>query len=122
MSESVTLSDIKVLFVASEGAPLDASTANDLLGEAWGAEAELVAVPVARLADGFLDLSTRICGEVAQKFTNHRVRLALVGDITIRVEASRSLRDFVHESNKGRQIWFVRDREALEKRLAEASR
>lgn len=108
----------KILFAAAEGPPLDASTANDLLSEAWGAEADLVVVPVERLADGFLDLSTRIAGEVIQKFTNYRTRLAFVGDISARVEASRSLRDFVFESNKGRHVWFLNDHAALEARLA----
>ena len=100
----------KMLFASPDGPPLDTTTANDLLGEAWGAEAELVIVPV--------DLSTRIAGEVIQKFTNYRMRLAFVGDIAARVEASRSLRDFVYESNKGSQVWFLNDRAALEARLA----
>ncbi|USQ98524.1 DUF4180 domain-containing protein [Caulobacter sp. RL271] len=108
----------KILFATAEGPPLDAATTNDLLGEAWGAEADLVVVPVERLADGFLDLSSRIAGEVIQKFTNYRMRLAFVGDITARTKASRSLRDFVFESNKGRQVWFVNDRAALDARLA----
>ena len=108
----------KMLFASPDGPPLDTITANDLLGEAWGAEAELVIVPVERLANGFLDLSTRIAGEVIQKFTNYRMRLAFVGDIAARVEASRSLRDFVYESNKGSQVWFLNDRAALEARLA----
>lgn len=108
----------KILFTTAEGPPLDASTANDLLSEAWGAEADLVVVPVERLADGFLDLSTRIAGEVIQKFTNYRTRLVFVGDISARVEASHSLRDFVFESNKGRQVWFLDDHAALEARLA----
>lgn len=108
----------KMLFAPAEGPPLDATTANDLLGEAWGVEAELVVVPVERLADGFLDLSTRIAGEVIQKFTNYRMRLAFVGDISARTESSRSLRDFVFESNKGRQVWFLNDRAALDTRLA----
>ena len=108
----------KMLFASPDGPPLDTTTATDLLGEAWGAEAELVVVPVERLANGFLDLSTRIAGEVIQKFTNYRMRLAFVGDIAARVEASRSLRDFVYESNKGGQVWFLNDRAALEARLA----
>ncbi|HWU79527.1 MAG TPA: DUF4180 domain-containing protein [Caulobacter sp.] len=122
MTEIATIAGTKVLFVVAEGAPLDATTANDLLGEAWSVEADLVAAPVARLAEGFLDLSTRIAGEVVQKFTNYRIRLVFVGDISAQTEASRSLRDFVHESNQGRQIWFVRDRPELEARLSGASR
>ena len=108
----------KLLFVPIEGPPLDAATANDLLGEAWGVEADLVVVPVERLADGFLDLSTRIAGEVIQKFANYRTRLAFVGDISARTASSGSLRDFVYESNKGKQVWFLNDRAALDARLA----
>lgn len=108
----------KILFLSAEGPPLDASTANDVLSEAWSAEADLVVVPVERLADGFLDLSTRIAGEVIQKFTNYRMRLAFLGDISARTEVSGSLRDFVYESNKGQQVWFLNDRAALDARLA----
>ena len=54
MTEIATIAGTKVLFAAADGPPLDATTANDLLGEAWGVEADLVAVPVARLAEGFL--------------------------------------------------------------------
>ncbi|MBO9543411.1 DUF4180 domain-containing protein [Caulobacter sp.] len=108
----------KILFVPTEGPPLDATTANDLLSDAWSAQADLVAVPVERLTDGFLDLSTRIAGEVIQKFTNYRMRLAFIGDISARIEASHSLRDFVYESNKGQQVWFLNDRAALDAKLA----
>jgi len=122
MTEIATIAGTKVLFAAADGAPLDATTAGDLLGEAWGVEADLVAAPVSRLAEGFLDLSTRIAGEVVQKFTNYRIRLVFVGDISALTEASRSLRDFVHESNRGGQIWFVRDRAELEARLSDGAR
>ncbi|PIC01157.1 alpha/beta hydrolase [Caulobacter sp. X] len=108
----------KILFAPADGPPLGAANANDLLGEAWGVEADLVVVPIERLADGFLDLSTRIAGEVIQKFTNYRMRLAFIGDISAYTETSRSLRDFVFESNKGRQVWFLNDRAALDARLA----
>lgn len=53
----------------------------------------------------FFDLKTGIAGEILQKFTTYRVRLAIVGDFT-RYE-SKSLRDFIFESNKGRQVNFV---------------
>ncbi|SEJ50043.1 protein of unknown function [Dyadobacter sp. SG02] len=53
----------------------------------------------------FFDLKTGIAGEVLQKFTTYRVRLAIIGDFA-RYD-SKSLRDFIFESNKGRQIAFV---------------
>ncbi|GGH35097.1 DUF4180 domain-containing protein [Dyadobacter endophyticus] len=53
----------------------------------------------------FFDLKTGMAGEILQKFATYRVRLAIVGDFA-RYE-SKSLRDFIFESNKGRQINFL---------------
>ena len=54
------------------------------------------------------------------KAANYRLRIAIVGEIAEQVAASDALRDFVGESNRGRQIWFVADEDALEARLAAA--
>lgn len=53
----------------------------------------------------FFDLKTGIAGEILQKFATYRVRLVIVGDFA-RYE-SKSLRDFIFESNKGGQINFL---------------
>ena len=53
----------------------------------------------------FFDLKTKLAGEVLQKFTMYRLRLCIAGDFTS-VE-SKSLRDFIFESNQGRQVNFV---------------
>jgi len=53
----------------------------------------------------FFDLKTRIAGEILQKFSNYRMKLAIVGDFT-GIE-SKSLRDFIRESNKYGIIKFV---------------
>jgi hypothetical protein len=52
-----------------------------------------------------------------QKFVNYGVRLAIVGDISAHVAASTPFRDLVYESNRGRQVWFVADLDALDSRL-----
>lgn len=109
----------RVLVLATEGAKLaDGASAQDFLGEAWSQDADLLAVPVSRLGEGFLDLSTRMAGEVVQKFVNYRLRLAIVGDISARCAQSQSLRDFVYESNGGRALWFVSDLDTLRQRLS----
>jgi hypothetical protein len=61
----------------------------------------------------FFDLSTRIAGEILQKFSTYHVRMAIVGDYSnIR---SKSLIDFIRESNRTKQILFVETvAEALE--------
>jgi len=112
------LHGVRVLECTSEGPPLSADRdAGDLIGEAWAHQAELVAVPLMRLGDGFLDLRTRIAGEIIQKFVTYRLRLAIVGDISALIADSRALRDFVFESNQGNHVWFVTDLEELEARL-----
>lgn len=57
------------------------------------------------ITPNFFDLKTGIAGEILQKFTTYRVRLAIVGDFAH--YESKSLRDFIFESNKGKQVNFV---------------
>ncbi|WDZ75067.1 DUF4180 domain-containing protein [Ensifer adhaerens] len=118
MTQLLEIGTVRVLKCADDG-PLLArpGDANDFLGDAWAHEATVVAIPVQRLGPDFLDLSTRIAGEVFQKFVNYRMQLAIVGDIGARLEASKALADFVRETNKGNSIWFVPDFEALSARL-----
>jgi uncharacterized protein DUF4180 len=47
--------------------------------------------------------------------------VVVVGDIAAHVQASTALRDFVYESNRGRQLWFVADEEELDARLSAAA-
>ncbi len=104
----------------AEGPSLDGErAATDIIGEAFGVSARLVVVPVVRLGEGFLTLSTRVAGEVIQKFVNYGFRLAFVGDVSAAVAASTALRDFVRESNRGRHVWFVADMAELEAKLAQ---
>jgi hypothetical protein len=108
-----------VLICAEDGPPLAAERdVNDFLSAAWAAEATMVAIPVARLDPAFFQLATRLAGEVAQKFVNYRVRLAIVGNISAQCAQSKALCDFVHESNEGQALWFVEDLAALDARLA----
>ena len=107
-----------VLTVPVDGPPVAGEQdALDLLGDAFGAGAEVLVVPVERLAADFFRLRTGVAGAVVQKFVNYRLRLVVVGDITEHVAASTALRDFVREANRGGQTWFVADEAELEARL-----
>jgi hypothetical protein len=53
----------------------------------------------------FFDLSTRIAGEILQKFSIYRMKMAIIGDFEN--VKSKSLRDFIYESNKVKRILFV---------------
>lgn len=57
------------------------------------------------LISGFFDLKTKVAGEILQKFSNYSVKLAIVGDFS--EISSKSLRDFICESNKQGCINFV---------------
>lgn len=107
-----------VLLCAADGDPVRGEgDATDLLGNAFYQEAAWVALPVERLTDDFFELRTRMAGDITQKFALYRVGLAVIGDIAARTAASTSLRDFVRESNEGRQLWFLPDTDALRARL-----
>lgn len=66
------------------------------------------------ICEDFFNLKTRLAGDILQKFINYRMKLAIVGDFTI--YSSKSLRYFIYESNKGKDIFFLADKkEAIEK-------
>ncbi|MGI5380284.1 DUF4180 domain-containing protein [Streptomyces sp. CA-251387] len=117
----VTLHDVRVLRCAPDGPPLDGERAAlDLIGDAFGQDAELVAVPVGRVADEFFQLRSGVAGAVMQKFVNYRLRLAVVGDVSHHIAESTALRDFVHETNNGGHIWFLPTYDDLDAKLRPA--
>jgi len=108
---------VPVLICADDGPPLTAAQdALDLIGAAFSCS-DVVALPAARLDEQFFTLGTGLAGEIMQKFVNYRIRLAIVGDISAHLAASSALRALVHESNRGRQIWFVTDLDDLDTHL-----
>jgi hypothetical protein len=66
------------------------------------------------IGEDFFDLRTRLAGEILQKFINYKVKIAIVGDFS--VYSSKSLKDFIYESNKGKDIFFLSsEKQAIEK-------
>ncbi len=62
----------------------------------------------------FFVLSTQIAGEILQKFINYHFKLAIVGDFS--AYTSKPLKDFIYESNAGKDIFFVSsENDAIEK-------
>ncbi|MFP5500843.1 MAG: DUF4180 domain-containing protein, partial [Candidatus Sericytochromatia bacterium] len=85
----------------------DKQDALDLLGETWGQDVEGVVVPASRLKPEFLELRTGMAGEFIQTMINYRLWFAVVGDISVAVERSTAMRDYVRESNRGRHVHFL---------------
>jgi len=82
-----------------------ADDAVDILGNASYANCTKVIIHSGSFASGFFDLRTELAGEILQKFSNYRMRLAIVGDFSHL--KSRSWRDFIRESNTRGTINFV---------------
>jgi hypothetical protein len=118
---SYDLHGVRVFECGAEGLPLrNERDAANLVNTAWEHRARLIVLPVERLGDDFFRLKTRIAGEVIQKFVTYRLRVAIVGDISRYVAESSALRDFVYESNRGDQLWFVASIEDLGERMERA--
>ena len=66
------------------------------------------------ICEDFFELSTRLAGEILQKFINYHMKIAIIGDFSI--YTSKSLKDFIYESNKGKDIFFMpNENQAVEK-------
>lgn len=77
----------------------------DLLGNAYYQGFDNIVIYQKNLTTEFFDLKNKMAGDILQKFSNYRVRLVIVGDIS--KFTSKSLKDFIYESNKGKHVNFV---------------
>ncbi|MGV3540099.1 MAG: DUF4180 domain-containing protein [Rufibacter sp.] len=92
-----------------------AQDALDLIGNSGYLGADKVVIQKEHLHPSFFDLKTGLAGEVLQKFSNYRMQLAIVGDFSD--FTSKSLRDFIYESNKQGRINFVESFEEAQEKL-----
>ncbi|MCI9147993.1 MAG: DUF4180 domain-containing protein [Hungatella sp.] len=63
-----------------------------------------IAVNKEAIANDFFVLSTCLAGEILQKFINYGVRFAVYGDFSN--YTSKPLKDFMYESNRGKDFYF----------------
>lgn len=114
---------VRVLVLGEHGPVIaDEAGATDVVGQALGDEAEVVAVPIARLDPAFTQLRSGLAGAVVQKFANYRLQLVVMGPLDLHGPPSGPLADWVREANRGRQVWFVDDVAELDRRLLGAAR
>ena len=108
-TEIIRINDVKIVEILSEGIIIHSvADGLDLMGNLYYQDINRIILHERNLTPDFFDLKSGIAGEILQKFSNYRVRLAIVGDFT--KYTSKSLRDFIRESNKGKQIHFVSSR------------
>lgn len=73
-----------------------------------------IIIPKQLITEDFFILSTGLAGEILQKFINYGGRIAIYGDYSH--YTSKPLKDFIYESNKGKDVFFVSSLdEAVEK-------
>lgn len=77
----------------------------DLLGNIYYQGFDKIIIHQSNLSPDFFDLKNGMAGEILQKFSNYRVRLAIVGNFSM--YTAKSINDFIFESNKTGHINFV---------------
>ena len=92
----------------------DTQDALDLMANSTYNEANKIIVHEKNITPEFFDLKTGLAGEILQKFSNYKVQLAIIGDFS--KYESKSLRDFIYESNKSGRIIFVNSVEEARER------
>ncbi|MFZ3074356.1 MAG: DUF4180 domain-containing protein [Minisyncoccales bacterium] len=109
---------VKVARVVGDGVIIGkVQDALDLMVDPALEGAHRIIIDRKNIAPDFFDLSTRLAGEILQKFVTYQVKLAIVGDFS---NASESLKAFICESNRGNEIFFVPDIETAKTKLFSA--
>lgn len=92
----------------------DAQSALDVLMSAkYNIGTKNIIVDKKMITEDFFILSKGLAGEILQKYVNYGGRIAIYGDYSH--YTSKPLKDFIYESNKGKDVFFVTTRdEAVE--------
>lgn len=67
-----------------------------------------IALNKGAITEKFFILSSGLAGEILQKLVNYGIKLAIYGDYS--KYTSKPLKDFIYESNKGEDVFFVEDK------------
>ena len=104
---SVTKNSIACAVIESDAVVItDAQSALDILMTAnYEAGTKNLVINKELMTEDFFILSRGLAGEVLQKYINYGGRIAIYGDYSH--YTSKPLRDFIYESNKGKDVFFV---------------
>lgn len=69
------------------------------------------------ICEDFFILSTGVLGEILQKFINYGIKAAVYGDYSH--YTSKPLKDFIYESNQGKDFFFVPSKEEAVQKLTQ---
>lgn len=94
---------------------MNAQDALDILVNCAYQGAQKIIIHEKNIIPEFFNLSSGIAGEVLQKFSTYNAHLSIIGDYD--KFASKSLRDFIYESNKMGRVTFVNSMAEARERL-----
>lgn len=81
--ESHIINDTKIAEIVSDTLVIKTSEDGlDLLGNLYYQDFDKIIIQEKNITPDFFDLKNGMAGEILQKFSNYRVRLAIVGDFT----------------------------------------
>ena len=117
MIELQGINDTGIVEVISDEVIIEAAQDGlDLLGDAYYQGYDKMILNMKNITPSFFDLKNGLAGEVLQKFSNYKVRLVILGDFS-KFE-SKSLNDFIRESNNGKQVNFLTSKDEAINRLS----
>jgi alpha/beta hydrolase len=101
-----TIDDRKIAEIISDDIVLQTvEDAVDLIGNMSYQGFDKLIIHEENMISDFFELKNKIAGNILQKFSQYSMLLAIIGDFE--KYESKSLNDFIFESNKGKQINFV---------------
>ena len=101
-----TIDDRKIAEIISDDIVLQTvEDAVDLIGNMSYQGFDKLIIHEENIIPDFFELKNKIAGNILQKFSQYSMPLAIIGDFE--KYESKSLNDFIFESNKGKQINFV---------------
>ena len=114
--KKVVIGGINIAIIRNEKLLIsDVQTALDLMSTVqYEVDAKHIIIDKSLITESFFDLKTRLAGDILQKFINYRVKIAIIGDFSM--YTSKSLKDFIYECNKGKDIFYLAtEQQAIEK-------
>ena len=109
--EKIIEKDVNLALVTSDTKIItDVQSALDLIMSVkYEANTNKIVIDKKAITEDFFILSTGLAGEILQKFINYDVKIAIYGDYS--KYTSKPLKDFIYESNKGKDVFFVANKD-----------
>ena len=119
--EHIRDNDVDIAVVSGDGKVIvDTQSALDLaMTVKYETGAANLVLDKKLICEDFFILSTGVAGEILQKFINYHVRAAIYGDYSR--YTSKPLKDFIYESNQGKDFFFVATKEEAIQKLTQRS-